>query len=265
MSVLVATRPANLEVVYLFWRLVDSGGNGYIVEVWRDDSETDYWLVYRIDATVWTLLDVSATQEVAVGGSVGVRFQGTTHSLMYRPPGGDWTLVASFVEATHSAAGQCQIGASDDVARLDDFSAGTTVGTSSFALEPSAVFEWDGVPEIWVEPPGEFEMAVTLSVDFNIGVSLDPGTVTFDSGDIAFTGGSTLTNAGLTTFDAAAPAMSFLYGLGEPGHIVCDGGVITATGFVTSPVGRNKHPEQLPDAGPGDLVRGSIGTPGSTS
>jgi hypothetical protein len=152
------------------------------------------------------------------------------------------------------ASGNWSAAATDDLALAGGIS-----------VAPELVFEWDGVPEIWVEPPGEFEMAVTLSVDFNIGVSLESGSATFDSGDIGFTGLNALTNAGLVTFDAANPAMAFVYGLTAPGHIVCDSGVIDATGYFPAPVGRNKHDEQLSDAGPGDLVRGSIGTPGSTS
>ena len=258
--------PANTERFGLSYRVqapVTAGVDGYEMFV-TNNAGTYGWTLFSISNQTYTQIG-SATQAIAVGDWIGASAESTTHKLLHRPAGGSWTQVGSDItNSVVTVAGYVGINVKGTSGRLDQFGAGelgVVPPTGVSAVTPAIT--GDAALTSWVNLSAEATITVTTAVEGDIIVTTESAHVTADAGTIGFTEGNSLIGAGLVTVDAAAPSLAFVYSF-SAALATAGADTIGTSGASNAPVGRNKHAAQLGQPGVGDLIRGSLGTPGST-
>lgn len=223
-----------------------------------------YASLWRIDNKSYTAI-LELAQALQVGDGVGVRFEGDSHELYVTMAPGPRLHLGTVTDDTYLDDGYVALGIRGTGPRVGAFLAGPLVtGDVEGSASTTVGFTADALLSAWVNFSAEGTLSVTTTADAGTPIAeTDAGHVTADSGEIGFSGSQALADAGLVTVDAAAPSMRFVYNLTSAGLATADGVAPTHNGF-PAPVGRNKFPVQLGVPGSGDLVRGSVGVPGST-
>jgi len=130
----VQTALASLNNFGLIARITAEGGagtyNGYRVGYTHGTPGTI--VVQRVVATASTTLATVTITALTLGAQLGIRCYGSSIEAWYKPSGGSWTLAAAAEDFTYMSAGKVAIFSNDTTFRLDDFSAGSTLGTFPF-------------------------------------------------------------------------------------------------------------------------------------
>jgi hypothetical protein len=112
----------NLYARYNF--SVGAYGEGYFVNIVQGPGIS----LYKTDGTTFTQIGSTLTGSYSnynAGDSFGLQLVGTTITIWYKPSGGNWTSLASYIDSTYTSAGNIGLDIQDTTGVATNFGGGT--------------------------------------------------------------------------------------------------------------------------------------------